>query len=300
MFTRNRGIRWGITLCIGAAVVASPGTGPVAAQEAGETFRDCEACPLMVVVPPGSFTMGSPGDEEGRYALEGPQHEVTIGAPLAVGVHEVTFEEWDACVDAGGCGGHTPEDEGWGRGRLPVINVSWEDAQSYVEWLSGETGRSYRLLSEAEWEYVARGGTTTPRYWSGASEHCRHANGLDQDLARTNEGRAWMAEYNRLQPAQCSDGHDRTAPVGSYPANPFGLHDVLGNVNEWTLDCWNNSHADAPGDGSTRMSGDCSSRSLRGGGWLGGARTLRSAFRIGYPAGNRYFLIGLRVARSVE
>ena len=300
MLARNRGILWCVALSLGAAVVAVTGPRSLAAQEAGETFRDCEACPLMVVVPPGSFTMGSPSDEEGRFPLEGPQHEVTIGMPLAVGVFEVTFEEWDACVDAGGCAGHAPGDEGWGRGRLPVINVSWEDAQTYVQWLSRETGRSYRLLSEAEWEYVARGGTTTPRHWPGAPEQCRHANGLDQDLARTNEGRAWMAEYNRMQPAQCSDGHHRTATVGSYPANAFGLHDVLGNVNEWTLDCWNPSHSDAPGDGSARTSGDCSSRVLRGGSWLGGTRILRSAFRFGYPAGNRYFVIGLRVARAVE
>ena len=300
MLARNHGIRWCVALALGAAVVAAPGPRSLAAQEAGETFRDCEACPLMVVVPPGSFTMGSPSDEEGRTQLEAPQREVTIGAPLAVGVYEVTFEEWDACVDAGGCGGHTPGDEGWGRGRLPVINVNWEDAQTYVRWLSQESGQSYRLLSDAEWEYVARAGTTTPRFWPGEPEHCRHANGRDQDLARTNEGRAWMAEYDQMEPAQCSDGHVRTAPVGSYPANAFGLHDVLGNVNEWTHDCWNESHADAPADGSVRTTGDCSSRALRGGSWLGAVRTLRSAFRIGYPAGNRFFSIGLRVARSVE
>ncbi|MDE2652574.1 MAG: formylglycine-generating enzyme family protein [Gemmatimonadota bacterium] len=299
MPTRNQRIPWSVPLSIWLAAAAMPGSGPLDAQEAGDAFRDCEVCPLMVVVPAGSFMMGSPSDEEGRYRLEGPQHEVTIGSPLAVGVYEVTFEEWDACVTAGGCGGHRPGDEGWGRGRRPVINVSWEDAQAYVQWLSRETGEEYRLLSEAEWEYAARAGTDTPRYWSGEPEHCRHANGLDQDLARTSEGRAWMNEYNRLNPAQCADGHEKSAPAGSYPPNAFGLHDVMGNVNEWTQDCWNNSYSDAPDDGSAWMSGDCSSRSLRGGGWLGGARVLRSAFRIGYPAGNRYFLIGLRVARSM-
>lgn len=298
MAARNQGIGWCVALFFGAAAVISAQR-PLAAQEAGETFRDCEACPLMVVVPAGTFTMGSADDEEGRYPLEGPQHEVTIGAPFAVGVYEVTFEEWDACVNAGGCGGYSPGDEGWGRGDRPVINVSWEDAHSYLRWLSEETGREYRLPSEAEWEYAVRAGTTTPRYWPGGEDQCGYANGLDQDLARTNEGRAWMAEYNRLNPAECADGHERSAPVGSYPANAFGLYDAMGNVNEWTRDCWHNSYEGAPADGSAWTTGDCSSRTLRGGGWLGGSRVLRSAFRLGYPAGNRYFLIGLRVARSV-
>ncbi len=301
MLARNQGIPWGFTLfpVLAAAALASPS--PTAAQEPGETFRDCEACPLMVVVPAGSFTMGSPDDEEGRYRLEGPQHEVTIGSPLAVGVYEVTFEEWDACVAAGGCSGYSPGDEGWGRGRLPVINVSWEDAQAYAQWLSGETGEDYRLLSESEWEYVARAGTETARYWGeDAAEQCLHANGLDQDLARTNEGRAWMEEYNRMSPVPCSDGHGRTAPVGSYPANAFGLHDIVGNTNEWTQDCWNATYEGAPSDGSAREEGDCASRALRGGGWFGGARVLRVAFRLGYPAENRYFVIGFRVARNLN
>ena len=113
-----------------------PGPGPLVAQEAGGTFRDCEACPLMVIVPGGSFMVVSPSDEEGRFDLEGPQREVTIGSPFAVGVYEVSFEEWDECVNAGGCAGYSPDDEGWGRGRRPVVNVSWEDAQTYVQWLS--------------------------------------------------------------------------------------------------------------------------------------------------------------------
>ncbi len=299
MHARNHGIGWRFALFLGVAVAMMSAPRSVAAQDTGETFRDCEACPLMVIVPAGSFTMGSPDEEEGRFQLEGPQREVTIGAPFAVGVYEVTFEEWDACVNAGGCGGYTPGDEGWGRGDRPVINVSWEDARSYVQWLSRETGEDYRMLSEAEWEYAARAGTATPRYWPGEEEQCAHANRLDQDLARTSEGQAWMAEYNRLNPAECGDGHERTAPVGSYPANAFGLHDALGNVNEWTRDCWNNSYAGAPVDGSAWTTGDCSSRTICGGGWLSGSRVLRSAFRLGYPAENRYFLIGLRVARSL-
>ena len=301
MVSQNRTARPGAALIRATALAALCAPSAAGAQEPGQTFRDCESCPVMVVVPAGEYTMGSPDDEDGRFAIEGPQHPVAIGSPFAVGVYEVTFDEWDACVRAGGCGGYGPGDEGWGRGRRPVINVSWEDANGYVQWLSRETGEDYRLLTEAQWEYVARAGTETPRYWGEeGSEQCRHANGLDRDLAGTNEGRAWMEEYNRLNPAPCADGHERTAPVGSYPANAFGLHDVMGNVNEWTQDCWNDSHSGAPGDGSARQSGDCSSRALRGGGWMGGARVLRSAFRLGYPGGNRYFLIGFRVARGLD
>ena len=162
-----------------AAPVAEAAGG--SGRRPGTVFRDCAACPEMVVVPAGSFMMGSPTSEEGRYDDEGPRHRVTIGSPFSVGVYEATFAEWDGCVRAGGCGGYRPEDEGWGRGSRPVMNVSWEDAQEYVRWLSRETGQRYRLLSEAEWEYVARAGTQTARYW-GESEsgQCRYGNGYDR------------------------------------------------------------------------------------------------------------------------
>ena len=205
----------------------------------GRVFRDCGTCPEMVVVPSGSFMMGSQASEAGRDDDEGPVHRVTIGYRLAVGVYEVTFSEWDACVDAGGCGGHRPEDEGWGRGSRPVINVSWEDAQEYVRWLSRETGGDYRLLSESEWEYVARARTTTARYW-GESEsgQCEHGNGSDAALLQANP---------ELPGVSCNDGNAATAPVGVYSANAYGLHDVLGNVSEWTEDCWNGSYGGRPG-----------------------------------------------------
>ena len=227
----------------------------------GREFRDCGTCPEMVVVPSGSYTMGSPASEAGRDGDEGPRRRVTIGYTLAVGVYEVTFAEWDACVGAGGCGGYRPEDEGWGRGSRPVINVSWEDAREYVRWLSRETGEGYRMLSESEWEYVARAGTTTARYW-GESEsgQCRYGNGYDQTgEAERDLDRDFV---------DCSDGYAETAPVGVYEANAFGLHDVLGNVWEWKRDCWNESYSGAPSDGSAWMSGDCSRRVLRGGSWL--------------------------------
>ena len=217
-----------------------------AAMRPGKVFRDCPECPEMVVVPAGSFTMGSPSSEKGRYDGEGPQHRVTIPEPFAVGKYEVTFAEWDACVAAGGCYGHRLYDPGWGRGQRPVIVVSWEDAKAYVGWLSRKTGERYRLLSEAEWEYAARAGTRTRYHWG-------HSIGRNQANC-DGCGSRWDDE--------------KTAPVGSFPANGFGLHDVHGNVWEWVEDCWHGSYAGAPTDGRAwATGGDCERRVLRGGSW---------------------------------
>ena len=189
----------------------------------GTTFSDCDRCPEMVMVPSGSFTMGS--RNSGRYYGhdEIPLHRVNIGYPLAVGVYEVTFAEWDACVADGGCEGYVPHDESWGRYNRPVVNVSWEDAQSYVRWLSQRTGESYRLLSESEWEYMARAGTTTQYSWGNDIEH------------------------NRANCEGCGSQWDdeQTAPVGSFSANAWGVHDMYGNVWEWVEDCWNDSYVGA-------------------------------------------------------
>ena len=264
-------------------------------------FRDCESCPEMVVIPAGVFMMGSLASEEDRADDEGPVHRVTMGYSLAVGVYEVTFEEWNACVRRGGCGGFEPYSNG-GHWRRPVAGVSWEDAQAYVQWLSEETGQRYRLLSEAEWEYVARAGTMTAGYWGdGESEQCRHGNGFD---------RTGYAAYGRLaprfdlprKPVDCSDGYGNTAPVGMYEPNAFGLHDVLGNVWEWTQDCWNDSYAGAPDDGSAWLSGDCATRVYRGGSWFGipGAERLRSANRGAMTDALRRNYVGLRVARTMR
>ena len=258
-------------------------------------FRDCGACPEMIVVPPDSFTMGSPESERGRWDNEGPQHTVNIAYPFAVGVYEVTFAEWDACVLAGGCGDHRPDDEGWGRGRRPVINVSWEDAVAYTEWLSEETGRPYWLLSEARWEYVARAGTTVARFWAeSALPQCRYANGADVTARPEHPDRA-----DSLFVA-CSDGHAQTAPVGSFQPNAFGLHDVLGNVFEWTQDCWSSDYSGAPTDGRAVRSGDCSQRVGRGGSWFNQPRILRSAGRFSGSAGDRASVLGFRVARTIN
>ncbi len=256
-----------------------------AAMRPGRMFRDCPECPEMVVVPAGSFTMGSPSSEEGHEDGEGPQHRVSIPAPFAVGKYEVTFSEWDACVTAGGCNGYRPDDRGWGRGRRPVINVSWDDAKSYVGWLSRKTGKRYRLLSEAEWEYAARAGTTGPFHF-GSTISTDQAN-YDGNYAY---GSGRKGSYRR-----------RSLPVGSFPANAFGLHDVHGNVWEWVEDCWHGSYAGAPTDGGAWVSGgDCGTRVLRGGSWDSLPRGLRFAYRGWYSSETRFNGLGFRVSRTLS
>ena len=243
----------------------------------GETFRDCDECPEMVVVPAGSFMMGAPVSEPDSLSRERPVHEVTIAEPFAVGVYEATFEEWDACVADGGCGGHRPNDQGWGRGDRPAMLVNWGDAQSYVEWLSRRTGESYRLPSESEWEYVARAGTRTAYSWGDA---------VGVNLANCYGcGSSW----DNVSPA----------PVGSFDANPWGLHDVHGNVWEWVQDCWNADYEGAPSDGSAWLSGTCSERVLRSGSWDYVPSSLRAANRIKIPTGIRDVDFGLRVVRTL-
>ena len=248
------------------------------AEQVGEVFRDCEKCPDMVVVPAGSFMMGSPEGEEGRTDREGPMHRVTIAKPFAAGAFEVTFDEWDYCVSEGGCGGFRVEDHGTGRGRRPVVGVNWDNAQQYVSWLSQKTGRRYRLLSEAEWEYAARAGTTTP-YHTGES--------ISTDQANFNG--IWLDEPYR----------DETLPVGSFPANAFGLHDVHGNVTEWAQDCWNENYEGAPADGSVWETGNCSRRILRGCSAGDHAPCLRSASRGSFFKEERSRYWGFRVARTL-
>lgn len=273
---------------------SSPDGAVMPTESSSPVFRDCPICPQMVVIPPGTFVMGSPSDEAGRDEDEGPTRPVTIPYSFAVGVYEVTFGEWDACMMAGGCPGNIPGDEAWGREDRPVINVSWDRAQSYVAWLSDHTGEPYRLPSEAEWEYITRGGTETARYWGETpGEQCRFANVYDQTGSEAND-LGWV-------PARCSDGHAHTAPVGSFEPNAFGVHDTMGNVWEWTLDCWDGDYRRAPTDGSARQSGDCSGRIIRGGSWRSLARFSRSAGLRIYRA--RAFAdntIGLRVVRSVN
>ena len=263
-------------VAVGEKAEGSVGRAPE--REPGRRFRDCGACPEMVVVPAGSFRMGSPSAERGRHQDEGPVHRVTIGEPFAVGVYEVTFDEWRACARGGGCGGYSPADRGWGGGKRPIINVGWKDAQAYVEWLSRKTGRRYRLPSESEWEYAARAGTRT-RYWWG------------DEISR-----------GRANCRGCGSRWDnsRTAPVGSFSANAFGLHDVHGNVSEWVVDCWNSGYGRAPRDGSAWEPGNCNYRTVRGGAWLARPRALRSASRTHSFFASRLAFTGFRVARTLD
>ena len=282
-------------------------TGP----KAGDRFRDCPECPEMVVLPAGSCQMGSPSFEQGRQEDEGPVHEVTIAVPFALGVYEVTVAEFGRFVDeteysaGNSCdtyeGGSWEERTGRGwrnpgfgqSGRSPVACVNWNDAQAYAAWLSRETGEEYRLPSESEWEYAARAGTATARYWGeGASGQCRHANGGDANTKERYSDWPWPV-------ASCRDGHVHTAPAGSLAANGWGLHDMLGNVWEWTEDCWNSSYGGAPLDGSAWEYGDCDVRVLRGGSWNDGPSFLRAAYRFGLTTGDRYSVIGFRVARTL-
>jgi formylglycine-generating enzyme required for sulfatase activity len=240
--------------------------------ERREPMRDCPECPEMVLVPAGEFKMGSPGEPD----WEGPQRQVTIAQPFWVGKYEVTFAEWDAWVAAGGC--NKPNDAGWGRGNRPVINVSWNDAKEYVGWLSRTTGKTYRLLSEAEWEYVARAGSTTAFWWG---------DDVGQNKANCHGcGSKW-------------DGKS-TAPVGSFAENSFGLHDTAGNVWEWVEDCYHDSYDSAPKDSSAWLDGDDCSRVLRGGSWNFATGFARSASRFRVYPGYRDDNDGFRVARAPD
>ena len=255
---------------------------PDAALTPGRSFRDCAECPEMVVVPAGSFMMGSPEGELGREADEGPQHRVIIARPFAVGQFEVTFAEWDACVAAGGCS-HRPDDGGWGRGNRPVINVSWNNiTEQYLPWLSRKSGKTYRLLTEAEWEYAARAGTTTP-FWWGSSISTNQAN---YDGNYTYGGS--KGEYRQ-----------KTLAVDSFAPNRWGLYNVHGNVWEWVQDCWS-AYNGAPSDGSAQTTGDCGRRVLRGGSWSNLPRDLRSAIRDGNSPSGRNYLVGFRVGSTLS
>lgn len=258
----------------------------------GQSFKDklangkpCSVCPEMVVAPSGSFTMGSPSSEEGRSSDEEPLHKVTIAKPFAVGRYAVTFDEWDACVADGGCKTR-PSDQGWGRGRRPVINVSWDDVtKEFLPWLNKKTGKTYRLLSEAEREYVTRAGTTTP-FWWGSSISTDKAN---YDGTFTYAGSA-KGEYRQ-----------KTMPVDSFASNPWGLYQVHGNVWEWTEDCEHDSYKGAPTDGSawTTACTNDGRRVVRGGSWNLLPQGLRSALRYGGTADVRDGSIGFRVGRTL-
>jgi formylglycine-generating enzyme required for sulfatase activity len=240
-------------------------------------FKECaNGCPVMIMIPAGKFTMGSPENEADRATSEGPQHEVTIAEPFAVSKFEVTFEEWDACVAAAGCPQTTDR---WGREEMPVINVSWVDAKQYVGWLSRLTGKEYRLLTEAEWEYAARAGTNT-RYSWGDDPRVGNANcdgcGSQWDLRQT-------------------------APAGSLKPNAFGLYDMHGNVWEWVEDDWHENYDGAPTNGSAWLQGgEPSYRVVRGGSWRNESELVRAAVRFRRNINVRFDTLGFRVARTIR
>ena len=260
-----------------------PGSGKSARDRLADG-SPCSFCPEMVGVPAGRFTMGSPASEAQRESRE-VQVSVTIARPSAVGKFAVTFDEWDACVADGGCNGHKPDDQGWGRGQRPVINVNWDDAQAYVKWLSSRTGRAYRLPSEAEREYVTRAGTTTP-FWWGSSITPAQAN-YDGSAAPYPGG------------GSKGDYRQQTVPVDSFQPNEWGLFNVHGNVWEWTEDCWNDLTTGNAGDGSARTTGDCTRRVVRGGSWFSDPRILRAALRVPVSTVDRVIFQGFRLARTL-
>jgi len=249
----------------------------VKAATPGSDFKECASgCPVVIVVPAGKFNMGSPENEADRQTTEGPQHEVTLAEPIAVSKFEVTFEEWDACVAAAACPGAP---DVWGRGHRPVINVSWADAKQYVGWLVKVTGKNYRLLSEAEWEYSARAGTNTRYAWGdepGAGNANCNGCGTQWDLEQTER-------------------------AGSFKPNAFGLYDMHGNVWEWVEDNWHENYVGAPTDGSAWLQGGQPVfRVIRGGSWRNESELLRAAVRQKRNINVRFDTLGFRVARTMK
>ena len=238
-----------------------------ASETALNTFRECDACPLMLNIAGGTFMMGAPDDELGRKPPEGPQRKVAI-APFAIGVTEVTFDEWDACVADGGCGKYKPDDKGLGRGKLPVTNVSWKDATAYATWLTKKTNRAYRLPTEAEWEYAGRAGSNTPFWW-----------GALNDAAKSGAG-------------------PETQDVSALEANAFGLRGISGNAREWTQDCYVNTFANAPLDGRSVEVAKCAQRVTRGGAFTDTVEALRIAARTRSAPDARDRLTGFRIAAA--
>jgi formylglycine-generating enzyme required for sulfatase activity len=282
----------------------------------GTTFKDCPDCPEMVMIPAGRFVMGAAvGEEESEKLPENlrnrsqPQHGVDV-ASFSAGKFEITRGQYRAFADATGRSstdgcfvwtgakfekdqskdwrnpGYTQDDP------HPVACVSWDDAKAYTVWLSQKAGQEYRLLSEAEWEYAARAGTTGRRSWGDdGDQSCGYANGADQATKAQVPGWKFLI-------ANCNDRYAYTAPVGSYRANAFGLYDMLGNVWEWTEDCWNENYTNAPTDGSVWTTGNCSRRVVRGGSWYLNPQYLHSAGRGRNPAALRLNGGGFRVART--
>lgn len=264
-----------------AAIV--PPAGPL------QFFRDCEDCPEMVRIEPGVFRMGAEPRRLDEIMVELGLREsakkvVTIDYAFAASRREITFAQWDACVAGGGCDGYVPPDEGWGRADRPVIHVSWHDAQNYVQWLSQQTGHTYRLLSESEWEYAARGGSQADYAWGNMASHDNANYGTPNcpPCAGATEG---------------ADRWEHTAPVGQFEPNAFGLFDTSGNVYEWVEDCQSDLLPRMPTNGAPYLAGACETRMMRGGAWYSDAARVRSTYRAYNRPDRRDYVVGFRVAR---
>lgn len=247
-----------------------------------ERMRDGGLGPRMAVIPPGAFLMGSPPNEVKRSNTEGPQHEVRLTRPFALGVYAVSFAEYERFCTA--TRQAKPDDAGWGRRDRPVIDVSWADAQAYCRWLSAQTGQRYRLPSEAEWEYAARAGTTRAFRFKGpiSTDKANYDGNFNYDFGAEGEYRG------------------KTVAVNDFAPNRWGLYQMQGNVWEWIQDDWHKSYEGAPADGSAwKSSGDCSMRVLRGGCWFYAPSWLRSAARFYSPSDARYYFVGFRLARDL-
>ncbi len=273
----------GIALLLPGKGIADPPTWPPTWKE-GETFKDCPECPEMVVIPSGSFRMGDLSGDGNQD--ETPPHDVVIRRPFALGKFEVTFDQWNVCLAAGGCNGYKPNDSGYGGKTHPVIHVDFHDAVAYTQWLSRTTGKDYRLPTEAEWEYAARAGTATKRWWGDIESH---------EFANFGQTGKCCAGF-----ASGPDKWVNTSPVGSFPPNAFGVYDVLGNVWEWVSDCYKKdayrTHSDYP-EMVGKLTEKCT-RVLRGGSWHVTPNFLRASQRLERKPSTRYPYLGFRVARN--
>lgn len=300
-----------LVLVIAAIAVSFVVASPSAAQTPATSFRDCADCPEMVVVPAGSFTMGSPPTEANRRTNEGPQRQITFARPFAVGRFEVTRAQYAAFSTATGrqartnCGTDRSTHGTWamdpnGSWRdpafsqgvdHPVVCVSWVDAQAYVAWLNSQTSGGYRLLSEAEWEYAARAQSGSAYPWGAdANSGCAHMNGGDATT---------LTSYPSWNVVTCTDGGVYTTPVGSYRPNAFGLYDMIGNAQEWVADCHEVSLDSVPSDGRAYTGGSCVDHVLRGGRWSSQPFGLRAAYRHERGPNEATNSDGFRVAKTL-
>lgn len=302
------------------------------ALKPADVFHECTNCPEMVVVPAGSFTMGSPAGEPDHSEREAPQHVVTFTRPFAVGKYQVTVGEFAAFVQEAGqppgaatCQNFAPYlpdpepavpdgpvEVSWRAmgykqtDRFPVGCISWNDAQAYVTWLAKKTGHPYRLLSEAEFEYATRGkmapGTYPPYFFgSDAADICKYGNGADTALAAAMRRESQDPKTQGPDPMlSCNDGHAFAAPVGSFQPNAFGLYDMQGNITQWLADCLHEDYANAPSDGSAWMAQECESHMMRGASWDSTASAFRSAMRMWASTSQNNPQLGFRVARTLD